>query len=146
MPITPLHCGVLAPVNHFYPGKVSNISFVLVNLWIDHKSIENVIMGTNLPAHDNHNIGTMLITATIVAVLGIRSTKWVMGAYHGAVTHFILDAMVHAHMDPFDTGGGNPFYLGIMGPLSLLLIPFMIWFIQQNVSSCGDWIRKRRAA
>jgi len=40
MPLSPLHVGVLAPVNHFFPGKVSNISFVLVTLWIDAQSIE----------------------------------------------------------------------------------------------------------
>jgi len=29
MPIPPLHFGVLAPVNHFFPGKVSVFSFAL---------------------------------------------------------------------------------------------------------------------
>lgn len=27
--------GVLAPVNYWFPGKVSTISFVLVSVWID---------------------------------------------------------------------------------------------------------------
>jgi hypothetical protein len=32
MPITPLHFGVLAPVNYLFPGKVSVVSFTLINL------------------------------------------------------------------------------------------------------------------
>ena len=52
MPITPLHFGVLAPVNHFFPGIVSLISFGLVNAWIDASYIEAALTGQPFPPHD----------------------------------------------------------------------------------------------
>lgn len=45
MPITPLHFGLLAPINHFAPGKVSNVSFILATLLIDSNAIMYYVFG-----------------------------------------------------------------------------------------------------
>ena len=51
MPFTPLHFGLLAPINYVAPKKVSNASFVLVDLWMDGDAIQVVIHGTPFPSH-----------------------------------------------------------------------------------------------
>ena len=53
MPITPLHFGVPAPINH-HPGKVSNVSFVLANVWMDAHSIIYTLTGYGAISHDDH--------------------------------------------------------------------------------------------
>lgn len=147
MPLTPLHCGVLAPVNHWFPGKVSTVSFVLVTAWIDAPQIHAALMGIPLPAHGvQHSLVGAMIAAVIVAVPGIRSMKWVLGAYLAALSHVLLDGLVHYEMEPlWPMLEGNPLYIGVMKPLSLVLLPFMLWFIVQTVSACIYWIRQRRA-
>ena len=53
----------------------------------------------------------------------IRSAAWVAGALLGAVSHVLLDALVHQDMDLMCTGSsGNPLYLGLMTHVSLLLV------------------------
>lgn len=148
MPITLLHFGLLAPLNHTVKRKVSNVSFILVNLWIDMDSIIYVLFGTGGISHGvGHSFWGTAITATVFAVMGIRSSSWVFGAYLGAFTHTLLDMLVHADMDPFDpVFMGNPFYMGWMEPLSLVLLPLTIWLIAQYVSGSLGFGRKYLAA
>lgn len=148
MPITPLHLGVLAPINHFAPNKVSNVSFILVNLLIDAKSIIFVLTGEGAISHGaEHSFMGALVFATLVAMFGFRSEKWVFGAYLGGVTHILLDMLVHPEMVPFDPMmEGNPFYMGWMEPVSLLLLPLSLWFIAQCVSYARVSIGKRLVA
>lgn len=148
MPITPLHLGVLAPINHFAPNKVSNVSFILVNLLIDAKSILFVLTGEGAISHGaEHSFMGALVFATLVAMFGFRSEKWVFGAYLGGVTHILLDMLVHPEMAPFDPMMvGNPFYMGWMEPVSLLLLPLSIWFIAQCVSYVRESSQKRSVA
>ena len=144
MPLTPLHFGVLAPVNYFLPGKVSLISFTLVNAWIDHRFIEAAFTGQPLPAHDQiHNLVGVLIVGTLVAMPGVRSAKWVVGAYFAALTHLILDGLVHPDMQSFHWMEGNVLYMGLMDPLSWALLPFMIWLVFQVVRSVVAWTECR---
>jgi hypothetical protein len=144
MPITPLHFGVLAPVNHFFPGIVSLISFGLVNAWIDASYIEAALTGQPFPPHDGvHSFVGVLIVGTLVAMPGVRAAKWVFGAYFAALTHLLLDGLVHPEMQPFGWIEGNPLYINWMQPLSLVLLPFMIWFIFQFVRTTTGWLRAR---
>jgi membrane-bound metal-dependent hydrolase YbcI (DUF457 family) len=137
MPITPLHFGLMAPVNKYLPGRISWISFVLVNLWIDIEAILAVVYSEPLPGHDHWNhtfVGATLI-AVFIGMLGVRSWSWVLGAFTGAWSHILLDSLVHTDMNPFKPViEGNPLYLGIMEPLSWFLTPLTIWFIAQIVS------------
>lgn len=144
MPLTPLHCGVLAPFNHWLPGKVSTVSFVLVTAWIDAPLIHAALTGLPLPDHGyEHTLPGAMIAAVLVAIVGIRSMKWALGAFLGAITHVLLDGLVHPEMQPFYPMEGNPIYQGWMQPLSLLLLPFMVWFIVQTVSRCYRWVINR---
>ena len=148
MPITPLHFGLLAPVNHVAPNKVSNVSFILVNLWIDALAIISWFQGIPLPSHDagNHTLPGAMLIAVLIAVLGMRSMKWVLGAFLGAVTHILLDGLVHLDMSPLHPMQGNPFYMGWLEPLSWALLPLLVWLIAQYVSGSLGWLKKRQVA
>ena len=136
MPITPLHLGVLAPLNHFYPKKVSNVSFILVNLWLDAVAFMYLILDMNHiysleDVHGNHSMLYALILATFVAIPGILSMRWVLGAYIGGVTHILLDMLVHSDVFPMAPWiETNPFYLGeyALPVISWLLVPLCAWY------------------
>ena len=146
MPITPLHFGLLAPINHFAPGRVSNVSFILVNLWMDASAIEYTLFGTGEITHTGHSFLGAMIVATIIGMCGVRSSKWVFGAYLGGITHILLDMLVHPEMNPFEpVFNGNPAYMGWMEPLSLVLLPILIWLIAQYVSYSRDWLQKKKS-
>lgn len=154
MPITPLHFGILAPVNHWFPKKVSNVSFVLVNLALDAVAIHDSYYNIPLP---DHTVGTHSFVgawgwAMFLMALGIRLQKqfwptraWVLGCFLGATTHILLDMLVHAEMSPFHSLTGNPFYMGWMEPLSMALLPLTVWFLAQSVSGIQARIGKRWA-
>lgn len=144
MPITPLHFGVLAPINYFAPNKVSNVSFILVNLWIDSLAIINWFSGLALPEHneENHTLAGVMLIVVFIAFIGMRSMKWFLGAFLGAISHIVLDSLVHLDMNPLNPYQGNPFYLGWMEPLSITLLPFLIWLIVQYVSYSRDYLKK----
>ena len=139
MPITPLHFGVLAPINHFAPGKVSNVSFIVANLWMDQASIIYTLTGYGAISHDDHVFWWALVMACIIGVF--RWTRaWWLGAFLGATSHIALDMLVHADMSPFaPLLEGNPFYLGLMQPLSLVLLGLCAWLTAQYVSGIRDW-------
>jgi hypothetical protein len=91
MPITPLHFGVLAPVNHIFPGKVSLISFTLVNALIDAPHIKAALTGQSFPPHDGvHSFIGVLIVGMLVAMQGVQSAKWVIVAYFAALARLFL--------------------------------------------------------
>ena len=145
MPITPLHFGVLAPVNHFFPGKVSIWSFALINLWMDYEAIFYAAFKVGGPiAHEpmTHSLLAALVFGSILAVFGFRSRKWVLGAYYGGVTHVILDSLVHTDIQPLYPIHWNPFYIGLMEPVSWVLVPLLIWFVIQYVSDARVAIQK----
>jgi len=148
MPITPLHFGILAPINHFAPGKVSNVSFILVNLLMDGNSILYYAFNiTHLldPHGRGHTFIDALILAAIISVFGFKSRKWIYGAFLGGVSHILLDMLVHSQMNPLFPIDGNPFYMGWMEPLSMALLPLTIWFIFQWVSYSLERIRQYHA-
>lgn len=129
MPITLLHFGLMAPFIRRRRGYAALASFVLINLWIDLEAILAVISGSPLPAHTeaSHTLPVALMMGLAVALPGalpyIRSAAWVAGALLGAVSHVLLDALVHQDMDLMGTGSsGNPLYLGLMTHVSLLLV------------------------
>lgn len=135
MPITPLHFGILAPINHFSPGKVHNGSFMLVNLLIDVKSILFGLTGYGAISHENHEFVSMLFPIFVVGLLGLRNHRWWWGAFWGAISHIALDMLVHADMSPLAPFvQGNPFYIDAMEPLSILLLGLCVWLTLQYVS------------
>lgn len=165
MPITPLHLGLLAPLNHWLPGKVNNLSFWLVTLWLDASAIGYYALGMEVGEFhgpQSHSFIAAFAIAGMVSCLGVlymlwmaatqaRTTlaagqpwPWVIGAFLGGLSHVLLDAVVHSEMLPFHPIPGNPFYWGGMEPVSLLLVPLTIWLIAQYALSGVQAVRKSR--
>lgn len=147
MPLTPLHFGVLAPIHHWFPGRVSLVSFTLVNLWMDGNAILYFGFGLDRPdlhGPTTHSLLAAVVMAAVVSLFGVRSSKWVLGAFVGGLTHVLLDMLVHPEMQPLYPLHWNPFYAGLMQPLSLVLLPLMIWFIVQSVARLTHWLADRR--
>ena len=167
MPITPLHAGVLAPLNHFFPGKFNNLAFILVTLWLDASAIAYYALGLEMGemhGPTSHSFIAAYAISGIVACVGVlwmlwrmalraqaphinqEHVSWIAGAFLGGMTHILLDAMVHVEMLPIYPLDGNPFYWGGMGPVSLLLVAPLIWLISQHVSCAVHQARKILAA
>ena len=173
MPITPLHLGILAPINHLLPGKVNNLSFWLVTLWLDASAIAYYAFGLEMGEFhgpDTHSFIAAGALASVVGVLGVmfyaikevfqpsfranqdHAMSWFVGAFLGGLSHIMLDAMVHSEMLPIHPLPGNPFYWGDMDMISGILAFSLFWLICQYVSYMGDqarkilavtWLRKR---
>lgn len=156
MPITPLHLGLLAPLNHWLPGKVNNLSFWIVTLWLDASAIAYYAFGLEMGEFHGpttHSFIAAFAIAGMVACFGVlymlwiaatqaRTTlaagqpwPWVIGAFLGGFSHILLDAMVHSEMLPIHPLPGNPFYWGGMEWITGILIPPLVWLIAQYVSA-----------
>lgn len=165
MPITPLHLGILAPINHWLPGKVNNLSFWLVTLWLDASAISYYALGPEMGEFHGPETHSFIAAAALASVIGMlgfgyyvfkelfwsalqenseRALAWVCGAYLAGFSHILLDAMVHSEMLPFSPIPGNPFYWGGMSWVSLLLVPLLIWLIFEYVSVGVRLARKSR--
>ena len=165
MPITPLHLGILAPINHLLSGKVNNLSFWLVTLWLDASAIAYYVFGLEMGEFhgpETHSFIAAAALAGLVGMLGLgyyvfkelfwsalqenseRALAWICGAYLAGFSHILLDAMVHSEMLPFAPLPGNPFYWGGMEPVSILLVPLSIWLTSQYALSGVQAVRKSR--
>jgi hypothetical protein len=146
MPITPLHFGLLAPVNHLAPGKVSNTSFIIVNLLMDSPSIIYTVLHYGDISHENHTLLNALLMALLVAAFRWR-WDWLFGALLGTFSHVLLDSLVHTDVHLFAPwSDAAPFYLGLMEPLSVALLPLTVWWGLQCMSGIRGWFAKRQAA
>ena len=167
MPITPLHLGILAPINHLLPGKVNNLSFWLVTLWLDASAIAYYAFGLEMGEFhgpETHSFIAAAALAGLVGMLGLgyyvfkelfwsalqenseRALAWICGAYLGGFSHILLDAMVHSEMLPFAPLPGNPFYWGGMEPVSILLVPLAIWLTAQYVKGMVGLVQRSPVA
>lgn len=165
MPITPLHLGVLAPINYLLPGKVNNLSFWIVTLWLDASAIAYYAFGLEMGEFhgpDTHSFIAAAAIAGMIGMLGLgyyvfkelfwsalqenseRALAWICGAYLGGFSHILLDAMVHSEMLPFAPIPGNPFYWGGMEPISILLVPLAIWLTAQYVRGTVGLVQRSR--
>lgn len=164
MPITPLHLGILAPINHWLPGKVNNLSFWLVTLWLDASAIGYYALSLEMGEFygpETHSFIAAVALANVVGMLGFmfyvikevlwptprinqdRAMSWFAGAFLGGFSHVLLNAMVHSELEPFHPIVGNPFYWGGMSWISLLLVPPLIWLTSQYVHNSYSFIRHR---
>lgn len=146
MPMTPLHIGVLAPLNHFAPGKVSAASFILTQLCLDGKTIVFYLTGYGGVDHSSHTLVVALVLGALIGLFGFWSARWVWGAFVGTFSHVVLDALVHTDvflMDPWRLS--NVLYMDGMEPLSLVLLALSAWWLLQKISAFLKWYMKHRA-
>lgn len=157
MPITPLHFGLIPAADKLTKGKMSQVSFILTNIVLDLFVIQRVLYLDYLERHDegrtalarqgglhegpDHMLIGALVICLLVALPRIRSPGWLLGCVIGAVSHILLDALVHSDVAPFwPLLNGNPFYLDLMAPLSAVLtIGCAVWLLQLI-----DAVKRRR--
>lgn len=136
MPITPLHFGVMAPINHLAKSKVSNTAFVLINVIIDLPVIAMVLFpevfkGDVLHGPLTHSFVGVMVLALLLSLFGYKSRKWIQGIWIGGISHIVMDMLVHPDMAPLYPKSGNVFYMGWMAPVSLVGFILMIcWLLQ----------------
>lgn len=143
MPITPLHLGILAPINHFAKDKVSTAAFVIANVLADLPVLLHVYamkvqeMGGPVVTGGLHETGThtflgAVLLGTFLGMFRPKTLAWWLGSLLGTVSHVLLDMVVHADMQPFALiTTWNPFYIpGSIEWLSLGLgIGLVFWVL-----------------
>ncbi len=141
MPITPLHIGVLAPINHFSPGKVSATSFAIGQVLLDAESIRYYLTGYGDVSHGSHTLFAALMLGAWISIVGFWSARWVWGAFIGTFSHVLLDALVHTDVELLGPWvPGNALNAGLMEPLSFILLVMCAWWGLQKMSKFRCWL------
>jgi hypothetical protein len=108
MPVTPFHFGPGAVLKVVGGDWFSFGAFALVQVAIDVESGFNMLTGRYPAVH-------------LPSAAPAGWTPIVVGAVLGAVTHVLLDAVIHADARPF--GEGNPLYVpGSFVPMHVLCL------------------------
>ncbi len=120
MPITPLHLGIISPVQRYLPISVP--AFILVNVLIDIPVLLNIYdskvadiyrMSGSIAMHDTltHTFLGALLLAVFVGIFKTKNKAWWAGCLVGSFSHVALDMFVHADVYPFaPLTQWNPFY------------------------------------
>jgi membrane-bound metal-dependent hydrolase YbcI (DUF457 family) len=90
-----------------------------------------VVLGS-LHETPSHTLLGALILGLLLSVVKPRTLSWCLGSFLGAITHVLLDAVVHTDVQPFSPfSAWNPLYIeGSMGWLSLVLgIGVVFWAV-----------------
>jgi membrane-bound metal-dependent hydrolase YbcI (DUF457 family) len=141
MPMTPLHFGVLAPLNRLAPGKVSAVSFGIGQILLDAESIRFYLTGYGDISHTSHTLFGALVLGAAISLPGYLSARWVWGAFVGTFSHVLLDALVHTDVELLAPWvAGNALYMGLMEPLSITLLALCVWLGLQKMSDFRRWV------
>lgn len=96
MPVTPLHLAA----GGIGGGKDYTLGFIMAQCAIDFDVVLKVFSGIPGPAHGtSHTLWGAIFLAFIGTVL--LNWKWWKGALVGAISHVLLDAVVHEDVRPF---------------------------------------------
>lgn len=146
MPITPLHLGLLAPIEAKYPNKVSHVAFLGASLIMDARAIAYHGLGVGAPILQYHPPTThsLLAAVLIASLLALvrRQRAWVIGAYLGAVSHILLDGFVHSDLSPLYPMAGNPLYWNGYHWVSGILSVLFVWLLLQYVDAIKPYIHR----
>ena len=135
MPMTPLHLAVALPVKKY----ISVIAFIIPNILIDTETVLIILFGMDnlgYALHGNmHTLGGATVAAVVVFLIG-RSLPWFYGAFLGAYSHILLDALVHTDVQPFMPFlEGNPLHLGIHVEVSIICAIVLSYYLTRWVVS-----------
>lgn len=157
MPITPLHAGILAPVNHWFPGKVSVLAFIIANLLADLPVVlhlysskvsdmgGSVTLGT---LHDTftHTFLGALVVGLVLSLFRFKNKAWWLGSMLGTVSHVALDMFVHSDVYPFAPfSNWNPFYFDSAHAMVsvVLMLGLAYWLLQVNDQQKAARLKKQ---
>ena len=149
MPLTPLHFAAGLPARK----RISMKAFVLVNVLIDLEPASVMFFGMDklgYPLHQSvHTFGGVTLMAIVTLLTGLvckgKWRTWLYGAFLGAYSHVLLDALVHSDVEPFaPILSGNPLFLDIHAEVSILCATVLAYYLAKWVESLR--IRERWAA
>ncbi len=122
MPITPLHLGLLAPVQRYFPKQVSTPAFILANVLADVPVVLHLysskvqdlggpaVTGTMHETFTHTFLGALLL-GVILSLFRFKSKAWWLGCLSGTLSHVALDMFTHSDVHPFaPLTQWNPFY------------------------------------
>lgn len=140
MPLTPLHLAAGLP----FRNHISLKAFILVNILIDLEPGFIMLFGMDSLGYNLHQgvhtFGGTTLMAGITILCGnpFRKTlrPWAYGAFLGAYSHLLLDALVHHDVTPFGPFlGGNPLFLGIYHEVSIVCALILAYYLARWVES-----------
>jgi membrane-bound metal-dependent hydrolase YbcI (DUF457 family) len=158
VPVTPFHFGAGVLFHALAPRRVSFIAFVAANGITDCESIYNVLAG-NFPVHRflHTFVGAAFVTAFTVGLFlasrqlarRVQLPDWfqwqqlsiaavIAGGALGAVSHIVLDGIMHADMRPFAPwSDANPF-------LHAIALSTLHWAcIIAGITGVAIWLKTR---
>jgi len=165
MPATPLHIGIPGLLSLYRPKRVDIVSGVLGSVLIDVDFFLFLLVGAALHGYCHTLVGATLISVFLIIIIQstqkyvIRIKKWFgweqessirsvsFGAFLGAYSHVILDALIYEDVKPCYPRDGNPLYLenghdtvfmlvyGIAGISTFLLLALYCWKYYRNVGA-----------
>lgn len=143
MPITPLHFGILAPINAARSKRVKLLPFFLVNAIMDLEAFFQIVLGIPSEAAihgpETHSFLGAIRIALMIGVLFILTKdrlEYFSGALIGGISHVFLDMMCHPEMKPlYPFIEGNPYYIpdGLAWVSNIMLILTAWWLAQEIV-------------
>lgn len=139
MPLTPLHLAVGLPVRQ----KISLKAFILVNILIDLEPGLVMLFGMDglgYSLHQGvHTFGGATLAACVTMTMLFTKIKPVLmarlyGAFWGAYSHILLDALVHHDVTPFGPFmAGNPLFLDVYHAVSITCAAILAYYLARWV-------------
>lgn len=137
MPLTPLHLAAGLPVRK----HISMKAFIAVNLLIDVEPVAIAIFNMDAPLHGiTHTLAGASFLGLLTWLLGWGMEggcrRWFAGAFLGAWSHLVLDALVHADVEPFwPLLDGNPLFLDAHLGVSILCALVLCYYLAVWIGS-----------
>ncbi|MEI7429191.1 MAG: hypothetical protein WCL27_01970 [Betaproteobacteria bacterium] len=119
-------------------------AFVLVNVLIDLEPASVMFFGMDklgYALHQGvHTLGGVTLMAIVTVISGLickgKWRPWLYGAFLGAYSHVLLDALVHSDVEPFSPIlYGNPLYLDIHAEVSIACAIVLTYYLAKWVES-----------
>lgn len=150
MPLTPLHLAAGLPARR----HISLKAFIVVNVLIDLEPASIMFFGMDrlgYALHQGvHTLGGVTLMAIVTLIAGLAGKgqwrPWLYGAFLGAFSHVILDALVHSDVQPFSPLlAGNPLFFDLYAEVSILCAIVLSYYLAKWVESLGIAERWRTA-
>ena len=140
MPLTPLHLAAGLPARR----HISLKAFIVANVLIDLEPASVMFFGMDrlgFALHQGvHTLGGVTLMAIITLVAGLvcrgKWRPWLYGAFLGAYSHILLDALVHSDVEPFaPILSGNPLFFDIHAEVSIPCAIILTYYLSKWVES-----------
>lgn len=154
MPLTPLHLAAGLPARQYISLK----AFIVVNILIDLEPGLVMVFGMDhlgYSLHQGvHTFGGVTLAACATVTVLFTNVKPVLlarlyGAFWGAYSHLLLDALVHHDVTPFGPFmAGNPLFLDAYHAVSIICAGVLTYYLIRWIESLrigevgASWLKR----